>query len=158
MLLASSTLKIRMRWVDDPVFFFFFPFLLSSFPFLPTSLPICILLFFPRKNSNGGLFQPTHVQRFVHAMRATQGAFIAGSALNIILGFSGIWGIAARHVSPIVIAPVTAIVGLGLLEYGFPGVCCLCAYLICENQHYQHHLLSVPSLLQLHCSSSIAVS
>jgi xanthine/uracil permease len=97
-------------------------------------------------------------ERFVHAMRATQGAFIAGSALNIILGFSGIWGIAARHVSPIVIAPVTAIVGLGLLEYGFPGVCCLCAYLICENQHYQHHLLSVPSLLQLHCSSSIAVS
>jgi hypothetical protein len=63
---------------------------------LPTSLPICILLFFPRKTSNDGLFQPTHVQRFVHAMRATQGAFIAGSALNIILGFSGIWGIAAR--------------------------------------------------------------
>jgi hypothetical protein len=27
-----------------------------------------------------------------------------------------------RHVSPIVIAPVTAIVGLGLLEYGFPGI------------------------------------
>jgi hypothetical protein len=57
-----------------------------------------------------------------------------------------------RHVSPIVIAPVTAIVGLGLLEYGFPGVCCLCPYGICENQHYQHHLLSVPFLLQLHCT------
>lgn len=28
-----------------------------------------------------------------------------------------------RFISPIVIAPVTTIVGLGLLEYGFPGVC-----------------------------------
>jgi xanthine/uracil permease len=27
-----------------------------------------------------------------------------------------------RFISPIVIAPVTTIVGLGLLEYGFPGV------------------------------------
>jgi hypothetical protein len=61
-----------------------------------------------------------------------------------------------RHVSPIVIAPVTAIVGLGLLEYGFPGVCCLCPYVICENQHYQH-LLSVPFLLQLHCSSKLTL-
>jgi len=28
-----------------------------------------------------------------------------------------------RFISPVVIAPVTTIVGLGLLEYGFPGVC-----------------------------------
>jgi xanthine/uracil permease len=55
-------------------------------------------------------------------MRATQGALIAGSAVNIVLGFSGLWSIAARFVSPIVIAPVTTIVGLGLLEYGFPGI------------------------------------
>jgi hypothetical protein len=30
--------------------------------------------------------------------------------------------ITCRFINPIVIAPVTAIVGLGLLEYGFPGV------------------------------------
>ena len=30
-------------------------------------------------------------------MRATQGAFIAGSVLNIILGFSGLWGITMRY-------------------------------------------------------------
>jgi nucleobase transporter 1/2 len=96
-------------------------------------------------------------------MRATQGALIAGSAVNIVLGFSGLWSIATRFepgaqlstrsvydfsssslkhfeaysnlilllllllrcrfISPVVIAPVTTIVGLGLLEYGFPGVC-----------------------------------
>jgi xanthine/uracil permease len=36
------------------------------------------------------------LQRFLRGMRATQGAFIAGSALNIILGFSGLWGITMR--------------------------------------------------------------
>ncbi|KAG0564185.1 hypothetical protein M758_8G086000 [Ceratodon purpureus] len=61
-------------------------------------------------------------ERFIRSMREVQGAFIAGSALNIILGFSGLWGIAARFISPIVIAPVTALVGLGLFERGFPGV------------------------------------
>jgi len=86
----------------------------NSFYFLPITLSIVNA---PRIVD----IEDSH-ERFVHAMRATQGAFIAGSALNIILGFSGIWGIAARHVSPIVIAPVTAIVGLGLLEYGFPGI------------------------------------
>jgi hypothetical protein len=30
-------------------------------------------------------------------MRATQGALIAGSAVNIVLGFSGLWSIAARY-------------------------------------------------------------
>ncbi|CAN5961512.1 unnamed protein product [Sphagnum jensenii] len=56
------------------------------------------------------------------AMRAIQGAFIAGSALTIILGFSGLWGQIVRVISPVVIAPVTAIVGFGLLEHGFPGI------------------------------------
>jgi len=65
---------------------------------------------------------PDPSERFIRTMRATQGAFIAGSALNIILGFSGLWGIATRFMSPIVIAPVTTLVGLGLFERGFPGV------------------------------------
>jgi len=30
-------------------------------------------------------------------MRATQGALIAGSAVNIVLGFSGLWSIATRY-------------------------------------------------------------
>jgi xanthine/uracil permease len=35
---------------------------------------------------------PDPHERFQQAMRAIQGAFIAGSALTIILGFSGLWG------------------------------------------------------------------
>ncbi|KAH9574840.1 hypothetical protein CY35_01G080500 [Sphagnum magellanicum] len=86
----------------------------NSFYFLPITLSIV--------NAPRIIDIPDPHERFRHAMRATQGAFIAGSVLNIILGFSGLWGIAARYISPIVIAPVTTIVGLGLLEYGFPGV------------------------------------
>ena len=35
-------------------------------------------------------------QRFLHTMRAIQGAVIASSSLQIILGFSGLWGILSR--------------------------------------------------------------
>jgi nucleobase transporter 1/2 len=41
--------------------------------------------------------------------------------VSVALDFSLLLG--GRFISPIVIAPVTTIVGLGLLEYGFPGVC-----------------------------------
>ncbi|BBN14026.1 hypothetical protein Mp_6g08300 [Marchantia polymorpha subsp. ruderalis] len=60
--------------------------------------------------------------RFMHSMRAIQGALISASSLHIVLGFSGLWGIMTRYVSPIVIAPTICMVGLGLYEYGFPGV------------------------------------
>ncbi|CAM6081627.1 unnamed protein product [Calypogeia fissa] len=60
--------------------------------------------------------------RFIHTMRAIQGALITASSLHIVLGFSGLWGILTRYVSPIVIAPTICMVGLGLYEYGFPGV------------------------------------
>ncbi|CAK9217170.1 unnamed protein product [Sphagnum jensenii] len=86
----------------------------NSFYFLSITLSIV--------NAPSIIDIPDPHERFRHAMRATQGAFIAGSALNIILGFSGLWGLFVRFINPIVIAPVTAIVGLGLLEYGFPGV------------------------------------
>jgi len=42
--------------------------------------------------------------------------------VNIILGFSGFWRIFMTYTSPIVIAPVTTMVGLGLFERGFPEV------------------------------------
>ncbi|KAH9562832.1 hypothetical protein CY35_05G093000 [Sphagnum magellanicum] len=86
----------------------------NSFYFLPVILSIV--------NSARIMNIDEPHERFVHAMRATQGALIAGSAVNIVLGFSGLWSIATRFISPIVIAPVTTIVGLGLLEYGFPGI------------------------------------
>ncbi|KAI5073464.1 hypothetical protein GOP47_0011477 [Adiantum capillus-veneris] len=61
-------------------------------------------------------------QRFFSTMRAIQGALIASSSLQIILGFSGLWGIFTRFLSPLGSAPAIALVGLGLYGLGFPGV------------------------------------
>jgi xanthine/uracil permease len=60
----------------------------NSFYFLSITLSIV--------NAPSIIDIPDSHERFRHAMRATQGAFIAGSALNIILGFSGLWGLFAR--------------------------------------------------------------
>lgn len=61
-------------------------------------------------------------ERFLRTMRAIQGALIASSSLQIILGYSGLWGIFSRFLSPLGAAPTIALVGLGLFELGFPGV------------------------------------
>lgn len=77
-------------------------------------------------------------------MRAIQGALIIASTIQIILGFSGLWRNAARlalnltkfydcHqivtlffffrlLSPLSAVPLVALAGLGLYEFGFPGV------------------------------------
>nr|PNR52525.1 hypothetical protein PHYPA_008899 [Physcomitrium patens] len=86
----------------------------SSFYFLPMMLSIV--------SRRGIIDYPDPNERFLRGMRATQGGFIAGSALNIVLGFSGLWGVAFTYISPIVIAPITILVGLGIFEHGFPGV------------------------------------
>eukprot|EP01018_Ginkgo_biloba_P015124 Gb_40643 [translate_table: standard] len=62
-------------------------------------------------------------QRFLHTMRAIQGALIASSSLQIILGYSQLWGICSRFFSPLGMVPVIALVGFGLFERGFPQVC-----------------------------------
>jgi hypothetical protein len=38
-----------------------------------------------------------HLQRFKHTMRTAQGALIVASILNMILGFSTIWGAYAKY-------------------------------------------------------------
>ncbi|KAH8969704.1 hypothetical protein BDL97_02G047700 [Sphagnum fallax] len=118
----------------------------NSFYFLSITLSIV--------NAPSIIDIPDPHERFRHAMRATQGAFIAGSALNIILGFSGLWGLFVRFINPIVIAPVTAIVGLGLLEYGFPGVGkCVeigipaLLFILIFSQHLKH--IEVPHVVPL---------
>ncbi|CAD6343251.1 unnamed protein product [Miscanthus lutarioriparius] len=58
-------------------------------------------------------------EKFVHIMRGTQGALIASSALQIVLGFSGLWRIIVRQLSPLSAAPLVALVGFGLYEHGF---------------------------------------
>ncbi|TVU06441.1 hypothetical protein EJB05_49657 [Eragrostis curvula] len=60
--------------------------------------------------------------RFKMTMRAIQGALIIASCIQIILGFSQLWGICSRFFSPLGMVPVVALAGLGLFERGFPVI------------------------------------
>lgn len=90
------------------------------------------------------------LQRFIQTMRAIQGALIVASSIQIILGYSQVWGLFSRYAnsrrysekfklinhkrltasyglfcrffSPLGMAPVVGLVGLGLFERGFPAV------------------------------------
>ncbi|KAH1081741.1 hypothetical protein J1N35_021502 [Gossypium stocksii] len=88
-------------------------------------------------------------ERFLQTMRAIQGALIVASSIQIILGYSQVWGLFSRYIgsilkcevvspamldyivlhrlrfpcrffSPLGMAPVVALVGLGLFQRGFP--------------------------------------
>ncbi|KAK9270002.1 hypothetical protein L1049_025575 [Liquidambar formosana] len=59
-------------------------------------------------------------QRFMYTMRTIQGSLIVSSFINIVIGFSRIWGNFTRFFSPVVIVPVVCVVGLGLFMRGFP--------------------------------------
>ncbi|MCO5570093.1 hypothetical protein L7F22_023809 [Adiantum nelumboides] len=61
-------------------------------------------------------------EKFLRTMRAIQGALIASSIIQIVLGFSGRWGIVVRYISPLGATPLVGLVGLGLYSLGFPGV------------------------------------
>ncbi len=52
------------------------------------------------------------------AMRYIAGAIIAGALVEIIIGFGGVLGFLRRFVTPIVIAPVIALIGLSLFQAG----------------------------------------
>ncbi|XP_075100313.1 nucleobase-ascorbate transporter 6 isoform X3 [Nicotiana tabacum] len=62
------------------------------------------------------------ISRFKKIMRATQGALIVASTLQIVLGFSGLWRNVTRLLSPLSAVPLVSLVGFGLYEFGFPGV------------------------------------
>ncbi|KAG6522797.1 hypothetical protein ZIOFF_019952 [Zingiber officinale] len=47
---------------------------------------------------------------------------IAASAAQIILGFSGLWRLVVRLLSPLSAAPLVALVGFGLYQHGFHAV------------------------------------
>ncbi|XP_051192631.1 nucleobase-ascorbate transporter 6 [Lolium perenne] len=66
--------------------------------------------------------EPDPHTKFLKIMRGTQGALIVASALQIIVGFSGLWRNVARYLSPLSAAPLIALVGFGLYELGFPSV------------------------------------
>lgn len=91
------------------------------------------------------------LQRFIQTMRAIQGALIVASSIQIIMGYSQVWGLFSRYIvsiyehvkllanqcwiilfllfgfqcrffSPLSMAPVVSLVGLGLFQRGFPLV------------------------------------
>ncbi|KAK4363237.1 hypothetical protein RND71_018478 [Anisodus tanguticus] len=64
----------------------------------------------------------TVLQRFVHTMRAIQGALIVAASIQIILGYSQVWGLFSRFFSPLGMAPVVGLVGFGLFQRGFPAL------------------------------------
>ena len=105
--------------------------------------------------ARGNWKRSSHViglQRFIQTMRAIQGALIVASTIQIILGYSQVWGLFSRYIasiwkcevvsppmldyivrhcclgfpcrffSPLGMAPVVALVGLGLFQRGFPLV------------------------------------
>ncbi|RVW23251.1 Nucleobase-ascorbate transporter 1 [Vitis vinifera] len=55
-------------------------------------------------------------------MRAIQGALIVAASIQIILGYSQVWGLFSRFFSPLGMAPVVGLVGLGLFQRGFPAL------------------------------------
>ncbi|XP_074577850.1 nucleobase-ascorbate transporter 2-like [Curcuma longa] len=61
-------------------------------------------------------------ERFLQTMRAIQGALIVSSSIQIILGYSQLWGIFSRFFSPLGMVPVVSLVGFGLFDRGFPVV------------------------------------
>lgn len=61
-------------------------------------------------------------ERFIATMRAIQGSLIISSTIQIILGYSQIWGLFSRFFSPLGMAPVVGLVGLGLFQRGFPAL------------------------------------
>ncbi|GFQ06308.1 nucleobase-ascorbate transporter 1 [Phtheirospermum japonicum] len=60
--------------------------------------------------------------RFIQTMRAVQGALIVAASIQIILGYSQVWGLFSRFFSPLGMAPVVGLVGLGLFQRGFPAL------------------------------------
>uniref|UniRef100_A0A0V0IKY6 Putative nucleobase-ascorbate transporter 6-like n=1 Tax=Solanum chacoense TaxID=4108 RepID=A0A0V0IKY6_SOLCH len=71
---------------------------------------------------SGRWSDPDPVSRFKKIMRATQGALIVASTIQIVLGFSGLWRNVVRFLSPLSAVPLVTLVGFGLYEFGFPGV------------------------------------
>ncbi|KAM0062208.1 putative xanthine/uracil/vitamin C permease [Helianthus debilis subsp. tardiflorus] len=63
-----------------------------------------------------------HHDRFIHTMRAIQGALIVASSIQIVAGYSQLWGLFSRFFSPLGMAPAIGLVGLGLFQRGFPMV------------------------------------
>jgi solute carrier family 23 (nucleobase transporter), member 1 len=55
-------------------------------------------------------------------MQYIAGAILAGAVFEIVIGYSGLLGKLRQYVSPVVIGPVIALIGLALFQTGVPNV------------------------------------
>ncbi len=79
----------------------------GTFSFLAPAFAICAM---------AGLKTGGWEVRMLHL----QGAIIAGSFFQILIGYSGLVGKLLRFISPITIAPTIALIGLSLFKFGAP--------------------------------------
>ncbi|VFQ66754.1 unnamed protein product [Cuscuta campestris] len=86
----------------------------GSFTFVPATLSIVL------SGRYNGILDPK--EKFERIMRSIQGSLMVASTLQIVLGFSGMWRIVTRLLSPISVVPLVALSGFGLYELGFPLV------------------------------------
>ncbi|CAO2819682.1 unnamed protein product [Amaranthus hypochondriacus] len=59
-------------------------------------------------------------QNFEKTMAGIQGALLVTSVVQVILGFSGIWRLFVRFLSPLSMVPLITFTGIGLFSLGFP--------------------------------------
>ncbi|ESQ35807.1 hypothetical protein EUTSA_v10007311mg [Eutrema salsugineum] len=84
----------------------------ASYSYVPTTVSI----FLAARYSD--IIDPH--EKFEKIMCGIQGALIAASLLQILVGFSGLWRNVARFLSPLSAVPLVAFSGFGLYEQGFP--------------------------------------
>ncbi|XP_078435918.1 xanthine/uracil permease family protein [Wolffia australiana] len=82
----------------------------SSFVYLAPALLI----------ANSEEFRNLSENKFKHIMRELQGAIMAGSLCQVLLGYSGLMSLLLRWINPVVVAPTVAAIGLAYFSYGFP--------------------------------------
>ncbi|EPS61443.1 hypothetical protein M569_13354, partial [Genlisea aurea] len=93
-------------------------------------------------------------ERFVHTMKTIQGSLIISSFVNMLLGYSCLWGKLTRRLSPVVLVPTVCVAGLGLYSRGFPQLAnCveiglpMLLLLVVTQQYLQHiHPRAQPKL------------
>ncbi|XP_021729759.1 nucleobase-ascorbate transporter 5-like [Chenopodium quinoa] len=75
---------------------------------------------------------------FANTMARMQGALLVASVIQIILGFSGLWRLFVRSLSPLSMVPLITFTGLGLFSFGFPRVILCPSHLIHESLRYRN--------------------
>ncbi|KAK8526484.1 hypothetical protein V6N11_075679 [Hibiscus sabdariffa] len=84
----------------------------GSYTYMPTTISIILA------SRYTDIVNPQ--EKFERIMRGIQGALIAASTLQIVLGFSGLWRNVARFLNPLTAVPLVVLSGFGLSEFGFP--------------------------------------